>query len=370
MIGDSAMSSSRPIVCLANGNLNGRVARLVADGLHHRIGSPVRLISTTRLHALECWPEERAQPHVLTPEIVDAEEAVRAVQDAAVFVMPPFWDRWTQDLIGKARRAGTPVVAVVADVGYGARKLDTSDEARLPHRICVGDPITRGLLIRNGTPASIIRNTGNPYFDAVLSERPTSGPGHPRRVGVFANPDGVHERVRGSNVTTPEGVLPALSQALRAFPDAQITVRLHPRQNLDRIGEMFPLPESAVFDSLDPASPVSEFIAAHDLVVGSYSTGLIVARLLGRPAVSFQPPMGDNDGLRREIFAAWDVPVATDDVTFAAYIAERLEFAGPALDPKKVLYHPGESLDVITSVVREMRSLGHDEIVRSVTQVS
>jgi hypothetical protein len=347
-----------PIVLLANGNLNGRVIRLVADDLHRQQQRRVRLISSITLNPVNRWPEERPNPHVVEPEIATLAEAERVVREASVFVLPPFWDRSACRLVGAARRAGTPVVYVVADVGYGVRKLDAADDWEMPDRVCVADPITRRLVVENGVPPSIIRDVGSPYFDAVLAEEPLRPPpGHTLRVGLLANPNGMRERLSDRNEVSPEGVLPGLLAALEALavPDHHVTIRLHPRQKPELADETFSRCDRTSIDPFPSTSTLAEFLTAHHLVVGSYSMGLMVARMLGRPAVSFQPPMAD-DGLRREIFAAWDVPVATDQRELTALIAEHLQRAHWPVTLERVLYHPGKSLDAIRKVIDEVTS--------------
>ena len=130
-------------------------------------------------------------------------------------------------------------------------------------------------------------------------------------------------------------------------------MRLHPRQDPSRIAAAFPLPPGARIEPPQAGTTLVEFLAGQHLVVGSYSMGLMEARLLGRPALSYQPPDAD-DGLRREIFAAWDVPVARDDAELAALLAERWQHPGPPLSPEALLFRPGRSLAAIAEQVREL----------------
>ncbi len=356
---------ARPILLLANGNLNGRVIRLLADHLHLRGRWPVRLVASTGLRDLNTWPEERDRPHRVEPDWVTPDELHTLVAHAGAFVIPPFWNPFGPGLVSLGRRAGTPVVYVMADVGYGVRKLDVADSTMLPEYICAADPITRRLMIEHTIPGSLIRETGSPYFDEWVDTQLPPPPETPLRIGVLANPDGMREGRTNPEDRTPEGVIEAIKRVLDIHQDAHLTVRLHPRQDPTRIREAFTLPPSATFDPVEPASPFAEFLAAHHLVVGSYSMGLAVARLLGRPTVSFQPPMAD-DGLRREIFAAWDVPVATDDEMFETMIVERLKSPGQRLDVRSVLYQPGHSLEAIEKVIDEAQARRGDLVESSV----
>ncbi|MGE0703580.1 MAG: hypothetical protein AB7F99_00230 [Vicinamibacterales bacterium] len=352
MSADETRPAARPVLLLANGNLNGRVIRLLADHLHLRRRWPVRLVAATGLKELVTWPEERDRPHCVEPDWVTPDELNALVAAAAAFVVPPFWNPFVRELVSLAHLAGTPVMYLMADVGYGVRKLDVAESSMLPGHICVPDPITRRLMIENGIPAPLIRETGSPYFDEWVNTRLRPVPETRLRIGVLANPDGMRERLTNREERTPEGVIEALQRVLGLFPGAQVTVRLHPRQAPARIDELFSLPASAAFEPLEPSSPLADFLSAHHVIVGSYSAGLMVARLLGRAVVSFQPPMAD-DGLRREIFATWDVPVATDEDMFAAMVAERLRFPGGPLDLPSLLYEPGRSLEAIEQVIDE-----------------
>lgn len=341
---------------VANGNLNGRVIRLIADEVHRTGGPEVRLIQIPGLTPLAVWPEERVHPHAIPTEHLDTDEAEALVRNASVLVVAPSWGIATRRLVGVARRYGTPVVCVVADVGYGARKLDVTDASELPDVLCVADPITRSLLLGHGIPRSIIREAGSPYFDALLAGGPLPpASGDSLRVAVLANPDGRRERLSNPRETVPDDIVPVLDRVMSAYPRSSLTLRLHPRQTPDRIAEAFILPSSAVLDPFPAQSTTVEFMTAHHLIAGSYSMGLMVARLLGRPAVSFQPPMGD-DGLRREIFAAWDVPVATDEDALAALVADRLRCPGTPVPPETVLYQPGRSLSAIMNVIAEAQA--------------
>lgn len=343
--------ATAPILLLANGNLNGRVIRLVADELHREHACPVRVISATRLNPLTPWPDERARPHAVEAECVDRVEAERLLSSASVFVAPPFWDPWPRRLMHLARRASTPTVCVVADVGYGERKLHPDDTAGLPDRIGVSDPVTKSLMIANGVDASALREFGSPYFDLLLARPPLPPPpGSAVRIGILANPNGMRERLTDRETLTAEGVLPAVHRVMHTYPRSRVTLRLHPRQDPASVDDAFDVPEST---SVEPASqtPLTDFIATHHLIVGSYSMGLMVARLLGRPAVSYQPPVDDDRGIRREIFAAWNVPVATTEDELAAIIAERLREPGRPLDPERVLYRPGRSLPAIAEEI-------------------
>jgi hypothetical protein len=360
---DAQGTAAGPIVVLANGNLNGRVPRLVADELSRTHGRVVRVISLRHLNPLTAWPDERTRPHAVDVEHVDKAEAERIVRTAAVFVLPPFWDPYPSRLVAVARKAGTPVVCVVADVGYGARKLDATDPAALPDRICVADPITRGLLLRNGIPVELIRNAGSPQLDSILPREPLPAPpsATPWRIGLLANPDGKREHLSDKHSRTDEGVLPAVHRALQSFPGARLTIRTHPRQDPARIREAFPLGDATRIDPLEPRSTLPEFIAAQHLVVGSYSMGLMVARLLGRPAVSFQPRRTD-DGLRREIFAAWDVPVAANEEELAAHLATCMRSVDGPLSAGPLLYEPGASLQAIAKVVFEAEVMNRGRV--------
>jgi hypothetical protein len=342
--------SRDPVLLLANGNLNGRTIRLIADDLHRR-RMPVRLVTTAGLIP---WPEERDHPHIVPPASVSWEKAEFLVRSASLLILPASWDRAVDRITAVARDAGTPVVCVVADFGYGARKLDPSERQVAADQICVGDPVTHRHLVSHGVAPPFMREVGSPHIDTVLAApRRLRLPGRPLRIGLLANPDGMRELHSDPDARIPEEVLPAVNAVLGNMPDARLTVRLHPRQDASLIATHFHLPDQAAFDPFPAATALHEFVADHDLIVGSYSMGLLIARFMGCPVVSYQPVV-DDTGIRREIFGEWDIPVATDPEMLAATMADRLRDPGRPLDPASVLYNPGASLDAIAEVVAEV----------------
>jgi hypothetical protein len=123
-----AQSSARPQKPLAANAIELGLPETIAARLESVKGRGKR-----RLCVLE------SAPHVVEPDLLEVREAERRIRDAAVFVLPPFWSETARHLIGVVRRAGTPVVCVMADIGYGVQKLDATSPATLPDLVCVAD---------------------------------------------------------------------------------------------------------------------------------------------------------------------------------------------------------------------------------------
>jgi hypothetical protein len=335
----------KPVVFLANGNLNGRTIRLVADHFDSTHRLPVRLISTG---ALLRWPEERSHPHTVQATPVDPAEAERLIAGASAYVFAATFDPIPNRMVGVARRAGTPSFCIVADVDFGAARLDPADPSSLPDRIGIGDPITSSLLTERGVPPSIIGHVGSPYLDSILSVPALPRPGgRELRVGLLFNPDGIEARKVGYS---EEDVFWGTREALKPLPESRLTIRPHPRLDPSWIEEAVATIDSAVVESADRRTMV-EFVASHHLTVASYSTGLLVTKALGRPAVSFQPSP-DGRRLRGEAFSSWGIPIVSTSDELSRSVAESRRSPSKPLPFERLLFQPHQSLEEISREIR------------------
>ncbi len=337
------------VVFLTNGNLNGRVVRLVAD---HARSSGLR-VALFSFAPLTPWPEQRLAPHRVELRTVDFAEVERRVVSAGAFVYAP--SRFGTDhprLVRLARRAGVPSVAIVADLGFLVdKRFDATEPSGLPDRVCVADPSTEALLLRCGVPERILRRTGNPHLDGAVRRMPLARPPTAcRRVGVLVNPV-LDPGARRPAPPRPElEVVRGIERAVAGLPGVSLTLRLHPR--LDP-GCASDLPEAAL-DPLEPRRPFEPFVADQHRVVGSHSMGLLVARLLGRPVASFQP--AGRPVVRTEVFAAWGIPNLTRPEELRSWLLAADEEVAAPLRVEDVLFRPGRSLEAILEVIGEVLS--------------
>lgn len=336
------------VVFLTNGNLNGRVIRLVADHAQETSGLRATLLSFAPLTP---WPEQQGSPHRVEPRLVDLAEAERRIASARAFVYAPSPFADHPRLVRLARRLGVPSVAIIADVGWGETKLDPAEPSGLPDRVCVADPVTEELLLRRGVAERILRRTGSPHLDVTVQRTPLPPPAAPgRRVGALVNPV-LDLRAPVRPAPRPElEVVRGIERAVAGLPGVSLTLRLHPRLD-PRCASDLP---GAALDPLEPRRPFEEFVADQHRVVGSHSTGLLVARMLGRPAASFQPEAGA--AIRAELFAAWGIPILTRPEDRRSWLLASDEAVAPPLRIEELLFRPGRSLEAIAEVVGEVLS--------------
>lgn len=353
---------SGAIVVYANGNLNGRVPRLIADEFARTWGRQVRLIHCVPLVR---WPEEAANPHLVPAERVSWEEATRACLDAAVVVYPPSFEWRAMAMFREARCAGVPSLAVLPDIGFGAERFQSVHALDLPEQLGVADPVTRDMLIERGVPESICRGVGSPYLDTVLvTPRPPRLDAEGLHVGFLLNPDmSPAEAERSTQVNYRQAdAAGTLARAVAAMTDTTMTVRPHPRMEEARARALFEGVANAEIDPTRSRSTMEEFCARQHVILATNSSGLIVARLLGLGAVSFQPAP-EGLAFREALFEAWGIPIVRDVRELASALHRASSSADLDLPLDRLLYNPGRSLEVIARLTVEFLDRARTERV-------
>ncbi|MEM9302016.1 MAG: hypothetical protein AAGE01_07885 [Pseudomonadota bacterium] len=322
------------VFCLANGNLNGRTIRLIADALATNGAVEPDLYTTA---SVTPWPEEREAPHRLPVATVSWEEAARRIVAADAFLFPLNWLGATQQLIGAARRAGVPSLGLLCDIGYDAHRIDPSKADSIPDWIGVADPISRDLVLAAGARPAQLLKLGSPYLDSM--GKPVSPPlAGRRRIGVLGSLDYRRRGLpgkRSSEASMQERILAVLEES----GAVEVALREHPRAG-----------------STDTVSTMREYIAEVHGVVGTYSTGLIVARMLGRHACSFQPERALR--LREDALRAWDVPILATDAALKAWVDTVVEGRSPP-PVKGRRYETGRSCAAIAACIARLAVSDH-----------
>jgi len=159
--------------------------------------------------------------------------------------------------------------------------------------LAVEGPALRRQLIDDGVPGELVVVTGNPGLDDLhaLAQAPEAARARVRAQLALTDGRAVVTHFRSHEDRFPKidrrtrhEAQTTVIRALRhGAPDATVVVKLHPKE-LDS--------EREVLRSIDPdvvvagtAVDPNELIAASELVVGMYSTTLLQAVALDRPAV-------------------------------------------------------------------------------------
>ncbi len=215
-----------------------------------------------------------------------------------------------QQLTLAARAAGIRTIAVLDMWGeYVERFSDIYTNERfkyLPDIICIPDGYARQEMEGLGFDPCHLVVTGNPGFDVLVRRRLTYTDADRRAwrqargiqdaatLIIYASqPIDAHEEFDYG--FDQYDVLDELCDAIQA-QDASIVllIKVHPREDADKMRDHA---KGKSFDVLiDQIGDPRDIILASDLVVAPFSTMLIEACILGRPAISLQP------GLKKEDF--------------------------------------------------------------------
>jgi hypothetical protein len=153
-----------------------------------------------------------------------------------------------------------------------------------------------------------------------------------------------------------------MQETVRAAPDLRMTVRPHPRLSIQENRELRGRTESSRIEPPESATAMADFVFRHDIIVGAYSMGLLVARQLGRPAVSFQPVASENR-FREEIFAAWGIPVVQRPAHLAPRIREAVRSGAKQRAINELVFQRSQSVETISCAVLEMSAAASQPLV-------
>ncbi|MCW8060087.1 hypothetical protein [Agrobacterium tumefaciens] len=243
-------------------------------------------------------------------------------------------------ITARFKERDSTVLAICTDVGGGAEKYKRFPV--LPDIIAVPDRFVGNALVSAGIPEARIRHLGSPYLDAWMAGQ-TRSTGIHRRVCIFEVPNKFDWEVRGASPFYDEQqVLADLDECLQRL-GVPYTYKPHP-WNLHNKNVARP-PTEAPVSSQD----VRELLLSHGLVVSTYSTVLILARLAGVPAISYQPSPAPLH--RKAIFEYCGIPIArTQDALMTALETLYGREESEQLDP--FWFNVNKSREKILEIIR------------------
>lgn len=261
------------------------------------------------------------------------------------------------DMIGRARHAGLPTVAIIDSMANSAHRFrGTSDDAltHAPDRLMVPDAATRQAYVDLGFDAAAIDIVGHPNDDRMhkvaadlaalgreSARAATLRTGSDRFVIVFVSEisDGLDPRqyrrdaaytLAGSGTSDLRTaiVVEELFDAVAALeaeglPRPLLVLRRHPKESDADLGAL-----AERFDEISVGGSPHMLIYAADLVVGMSSMLLAEAALLGRPALAVLPRCVERDWLA--VVRDGVVPAVTARADLQAALREHLSGRGRA----------------------------------------
>ncbi|MDX6769807.1 MAG: hypothetical protein SF051_09765 [Elusimicrobiota bacterium] len=213
-------------------------------------------------------------------------------------VLLPFDEPPLQHLLmDLAQTRGTPVVTVLHGLPEAYHQLPFYDSAT--SALVVWGPEQKELYAKAGALKTRRGEAlGNPAFD-----RRVPGAASPRRelkrVLALSQPSGWS--VALATHLDPDRYALALAEVVGAFPQLEVTLRIHPSESLDYYRDLLG-PASRL--TLERGGSFADSLAKTDLLIASYSTALIDAMLAGVPLlctqfnrVLYQPPFDGTWGV-------------------------------------------------------------------------
>lgn len=336
----------RPIVTFASGNLAAATMRLVNKAILQR-GWPLHAFTDGLL--LDADDEPRAF------RTVDVGEAHTALRDASLFVTsirsPGGEER---RLIRAAQELGVPSLLLVADLGSGPQKLREDGNLVMPDVIAVADEVTWRIFIDAGIPSANLRKVGSPYLDSLCRQRNRKGEGS-SEVCYFDVPSDHDFAMWGCAAPFSEAFArDCFGRAVHAMGSATGVIRMHPKQRDPSVYRSL-VGRALWIEGHGPGRLcLEERIARSEVIVSTYSTGLLVAGELGKQAISFQP--GSGEVVRERLYRALGIPLARSERELAALLSEASGPDTQALPARTTRFHRGRALPALLVLMQQMMS--------------
>lgn len=212
-------------------------------------------------------------------------------------------------LISSAKAAGALTIIMYPDIAGTVEKFLVGGETLLTDYICVADKITYENLLLGGVPGEIIIPLGSLYLDKIIKMHRSNIPvDSGDAVGYLSVPNKNDFDAWERHLGYDELEIAADLAAVCGTRNTALRIRKHPKEyELDKYGaEAFTL--SAIENHSDCS--ILEFIDGCSAIVSSYSTALVIAKKMGKLAISYQPNCVNP--ARASLYHALDIPVVTD----------------------------------------------------------
>lgn len=201
-------------------------------------------------------------------------------------------------LVKYYQEKNVPTIAICTDIGSGTFKY--GQFSTLPDVIAVSDAITFNCFIKSGICKTKLRLVGNPYLDAALihlnSKKHILGK---YDIGLLEVPNSWDWKNKNKPDYYNEREIKNKFMKICTTKNLNSTIRSHPRQAYFN--------KSDTQNSSYKDDSIYSYILSHKLLVSTYSTALILARIAGKPAISIQPKKAPL--VRKEIFSAVGVSI-------------------------------------------------------------
>jgi hypothetical protein len=325
------------VALFVSGNLAAETVLLVHDFLVSRVEFVPTLItdgyhptSVVRDDVLR-WPSDAAKSAIAAADLLLTSIRSPGTVERAVLTY--------------AKQVKTRQVVLLADLGTGPAKFCEDGGWVLPDVLAVADTTTEQIFLRAGIPEARLRRVGSPYLDSFLNvEVLESSPAHD--LAFFSVPNALDFRIWGVEAPYQEADVLDVLREFVMISGHRACVRAHPK-------ELTYLDDTQRWRGFAPESclevSTTEYVINHRAVISTYSTALLVARVLRRFSASLQPKI--QQPVRSDLYEAWNIPI----VQTAGGLLKLFEAGAPIPARHSVpLYNPGRALDAVANLLLEM----------------
>ena len=201
--------------------------------------------------------------------------------------------------------------------------------------VLAASPAYRQRWVEAGLPPSSVEVCGVPRFDRLhgAAAAPRQRNGAPLRLLYLTQPFAAHGKVSHEAAQAALQVMAdGLNRARREL-DLELVIRVHPRSAGEDVAQLRALLDFAASTD-DGSTGIEQALAGADAAIGHYSTGLLEALLLNRPALCVpvaSEGFAEAAEARKQVWlTTTGIPVARSADSFTA--ALRLIAAGQAMD--------------------------------------
>lgn len=267
------LSKTRKITLLLNGNLPAQTLNIVIDTMRSRKDFAIDVLSSGEIFDEEI--SRRHEMHHLT------DETIAAQANADLLILAPRTPgKFEGNVCARVKKLGTKVLAICSDIGGGIEKY--RNFSILPDKLAVPDSIVKEEFIASGIPSQKLVEYGSPYLDAWVE---SCGRIHQsnQNVCLYEVPNQFDWRVRHEKVHYCEQKIASDLASVCLEQGAELYYRHHPWNLANkRFVTLEPNFEVATGD-------LKSLFSKCNIVVSTYSTVLVLARISGLKAISYQP---------------------------------------------------------------------------------
>lgn len=237
------------------------------------------------------------------------------------------------ELINIAKNLQIPYFLLIPDIGGEIAMAKLIDRRHnrllLPNKIFIADKKTHDYIIKCGVPKKLIIEAGSPHFD-ILYERVEKENRKQKLLVYISTPFELdHKR----------GILDVPYKQHQLIQDIKTAAE---ELNLELVAKRHTQLDPELFTGINTyEGDIVSLLMQADVVVGSYSTGLLEASIVGTPVVSYQPW---PKNIREDVFCDI-IPITNSYEELVEHISEILNFKSNSVN--KMTYNPGKSLSVI-----------------------